>query len=154
MTLWPTLTLLSLSVLCSLLTRLFLEAPLVPPAAVDILKGFSADPDTHRQGLQLFRQLLSGRPGRQVNYVVALLQLASGTPQEVRGRPGGGGDGGCGTYPSDDIISHQSCKWDVTNTDCRGRALYFRGRDARTMCHHTLNVPSGPVPRSQDGRAV
>ena len=58
----------------------------MPASAVDILKGFSADPATHQLGLQLFRQLLGSRPGRQVNYVTALLQLASDTPQEVRGR--------------------------------------------------------------------
>ena len=58
---------------------------MIPAAAVDILKGFSGDPETHQLGLLLFRQLLSGRPGRQVNYVSALLELASGTRQEVRG---------------------------------------------------------------------
>ena len=58
---------------------------MIPAAAVDILKGFSGDPASHQLGLQLFRQLLSGRPGRQASYVTALLELASGTPQEVRG---------------------------------------------------------------------
>ncbi|KAF0289380.1 Symplekin [Amphibalanus amphitrite] len=69
-----------------LLTRLFLEAPVVPASAVDILKGFSSDPATYQLGLQLFGQLLSGRPGRQASYVPALLQLATGAAQEIRDR--------------------------------------------------------------------
>ena len=55
----------------------------MPASAVDILKGFSADPGTHQLGLQLFGKLLNGRPGRQASYVPALLQLATGAEQQV-----------------------------------------------------------------------
>ena len=55
----------------------------MPASAVDILKGFSADPDTYQLGLQLFGKLLNGRPGRQASYVPALLQLATGAEQQV-----------------------------------------------------------------------
>ncbi|XP_037073989.1 LOW QUALITY PROTEIN: symplekin-like [Pollicipes pollicipes] len=70
----------------TLLTRLFLEAPLVPASAVDILKGFSAESATHRQGIQLLSQLISRRPSKQLTYISALLQLASHNASEVRER--------------------------------------------------------------------
>ncbi|XP_037069858.1 symplekin-like [Pollicipes pollicipes] len=56
----------------TLLTRLFLEAPLVAESA------------THRQGIQLLSQLISRRPSKQLTYISALLQLASHNASEVR----------------------------------------------------------------------
>lgn len=70
----------------SLLSRLFLEAPLVTDEAVDILRRICGDRNRAAAGIFLLQELVVRRPPRKIVFLNALLMHTAHEDQEVRMR--------------------------------------------------------------------
>ncbi|XP_074640461.1 symplekin-like [Tubulanus polymorphus] len=67
-----------------LFARLILEAPLITPAAIDVLKKYCQDETRIYLGMSILRDLILKRPNQKLNFLVLLLEFCANEKPDVR----------------------------------------------------------------------